>query len=74
MEKMNEFAKNLEQEFDYVKLVRTIDSQQLEVEIDSYDHTPEIIKYLIDHGAKLHEVSEVVPSLEDLYLSLVEEG
>lgn len=46
----------------------------VEYEIDSFQNTPELISALTSAGMQIHAVSEIVPSLEEIYLSLLNNG
>lgn len=67
-------AADLQSHFDYIQEAELLDNGEIEITIDSFDHTPDVVEYLVSQKAKIFEVKEVIPSLEDLYLSLVEEG
>jgi len=49
-----------------------VDGDTLMVEIDSFSKTPELIHYLVSSDFQIQEVKENIPSLEDVYLHLVE--
>ncbi len=44
----------------------------LKIEVENFGKTPGILKTMIEAGAQIHEVRENIPSLEDIYLNLVE--
>jgi len=49
-----------------------LDNDFLQIEIESFDHTPSIVKHLVLENADIHEMMEDVPSLEQVYIELVE--
>ena len=58
---------------DISRLLETKDSIEFLMTLTSFDHSPEIIKQMVEIGFRLKEVREKVPSLEEIYLKLVEE-
>lgn len=46
--------------------------QELLLEITSFEQTPQIINQLVKQGMQIREIRENIPSLEDVYLRLVE--
>ncbi len=56
---------------DYISNWDLVESNVANVKINSFQQTPDLIRVLAQKGIRLHEVREIVPSLEEIYLNLV---
>ncbi|MCY3412497.1 MAG: ABC transporter ATP-binding protein [Candidatus Heimdallarchaeota archaeon] len=51
-----------------------IEDNLIYIHINSFERTPDLITHLVNNKQRIHSVKEVIPSLEDIYLKLIEEG
>ena len=59
---------------DYIFEVNVlVNGSSADLAIRSFNDTPDLVNELVRNNVKIHEVSEVVPSLEEVYIGLVEE-
>jgi ABC-2 type transport system ATP-binding protein len=73
----------VETKFDFENVVSTLDfvtgveesSENIaEFSISSFAETPDLIHHLVQQGIRIHDVRELIPSLEDVYIDLVKES
>jgi ABC-2 type transport system ATP-binding protein len=67
-----EFNK-LDSSLDYVKQVE-VDKNSADIEINTIDDIPDLIAHMVKEGARIRTVKESIPSLEDIYIHLIEEN
>jgi len=58
---------------DLVTWAKIVEDGQIEMAIDSPDRTPDIVKRLVESGAKVHEVRYYKTSLEDIFVKIIDE-
>ncbi|MDH5402685.1 MAG: ABC transporter ATP-binding protein [Candidatus Heimdallarchaeota archaeon] len=69
----NKELKSIVDDLDYIVNVESLGNGEYELEIKSFENTPDLVKSLVTSSIRIHEVSEINPSLEELYLTLVSE-
>lgn len=58
----------------YLYDIKLVENKIYSFEIDTFDNTPNLIDYVIKNdGNRIHSIEEVIPSLEEIYVNLVEE-
>ncbi|MHA2251637.1 MAG: ABC transporter ATP-binding protein [Candidatus Kariarchaeaceae archaeon] len=60
---------------DFISSLELSDNPKVaEFLINSFNDTPDLINHLVQQGVRIHEVKEIIPSLEDVYINLVKEA
>jgi len=58
---------------DLVTWAKIVEDGQIEMAIDSPNRTPDIVKKLVESGARVHEVRYYKTSLEDIFVKIIDE-
>ncbi len=69
--RLDNFNDDIVSNLDFVRDVKTVNNHHTFF-IDSFEQTPDLVKHLVSEKARIHTIEEVIPSLEDIYLQLLD--